>query len=107
MSKRVESPVEKFPGYVVLPDPLSLPLALDYEEMLSGIGKLESPTQVDGHVVAFLVRHVEEWHIDGVPVEPTLETFPASPRRASAQLIAWIVNELTKIYTGDRPDPNE
>jgi hypothetical protein len=36
----------------------------------------------------------------------TYETFPASPRLQSAQLIAQLMNEITALYRGEIDIPN-
>lgn len=107
------SPVEKFPGYIVLPDYLILPQVRTFENALSG---LENIPQNDGfirfgvldeHRLPVVLECVQEWHIEGVPENPTVDTFPLTPKRAASDLLKWAFEEVSKVYIGEIEVPNE
>jgi hypothetical protein len=105
---KITSPVDGFPGTVERPDYLTLPQVLQFEEGLRGLSgdDAKTKTQFDAATVAFILPFFSLWDIAGVPTNPTPETFPGSPRKASAELIAWLLGELVNLYTGETDIPN-
>lgn len=49
---------------------------------------------------------VETWELTGLPAQITPETFPGSPRIASAQLLGWLIGEISKLYSEAESLPN-
>lgn len=104
MSKVIESPVEKFPGSVTLSDPLNMSQTLGWEKAVRAAQALAEPvflTDLNAVYLPTLLACIEAWNLTGVPSSPTLETFPFSPRLASAKLIDWLIGEITKVYAGE------
>lgn len=64
-------------------------------------------SEIDGNQMPAVLSCVEKWEIVGVPEIVTLDNFPASPRKASHELIEWIYRELLKVYFGEAAIPNE
>lgn len=95
------SPVEEFPGTVEMPERLTLPQALAYERAIKLAQATEDPTQTEYDVLAVEVvcECVEEWNLEGFG-QLSPDTFPATPRAASANLIGWLFNSITEIYIG-------
>lgn len=107
MGKVITSPVDKYPGEVVLYDPLTLPMVAAFENALLSIRGQRSAAGVDLLILPAVLMCVQEWHIQGVPEHPTENNFPVKPHRARRELLAWLTGELTKLYEDDPEAPNE
>lgn len=107
MPKRLTSPVTRYPGDVVLSDPLNFEQAMAYEDGIIAVGALVSPTRtrVDATILPAVLACVSEWSLNGIPAHPTMETFPSTPRRDSAALIAWLVKEISELYQESQAVP--
>lgn len=109
---KIESPVKKFPGYVVLPEYLTVPQvkaitnALDDPNEPPKVGKVWAVVNQEKRLPAILAC-VSEWHLAGVPEKPELETFPASPAKSAGNLIAWLFEEVNKLWLAEEEVPNE
>lgn len=109
----VTSPVDEFPGTVTFPKRLTLPQALEYERAIKKAQALEEPTQseYDMIIMPVICDTVVDWNLrdeDGEELgELSPQTFPGSPKLASAELVAWLITELSKIYRPrEDQDPN-
>ena len=60
----------------------------------------------DERMLPLLIDLVQEWHLEGVPDEPTIETIPMTPAKAGHELVSWLSGELFKLYTGETEVPN-
>lgn len=118
MSKVCTSPVKKWPGTVVISDPLSYPQLLRFREALGITKTVEKDADGDPDWVA--VNHavlpgvmacIEEYHLQGFPEHPTIETgpdaFPSTPPQSASRLLAWLINEINALMAEAEPDPNE
>ena len=107
MSKTIESPVKEFPGTVILPDYLTMPQALLYEKAVrDGSALIEesaSQTAYDAVMVDAICGCVEEWNLEGLG-QLSFDTFPSTPRAASAELVAWLFGEIVKLYNPEVPE---
>ena len=110
---KLESKVEKFPGYVVLPDFLNILQVRALEDSFGDIN--EERTEKDKRVwisvtdekrLPVILQCVAEWHIEGLPDKPTIETFPMTPLQPAHELIAQIYGGLTALWTGEQV-PND
>ena len=108
MSKVITSPVAKWPGTVTISDPLTLPQAIAVEHAINAVMALEGASQrvVNYTLLPGICQCVEAWNLEGLGAL-TAETFPATPRKASAELAAWLVNEVTALYKDAEEIPNE
>ena len=111
MSKSIQSPSGKWPGLVVLADPLTLPQAIAWERAIRDVQALTGDvtiTEVNYALLPAICNCVEKWELEGLG-ELTADTFPATPRKQSVELITWLTSEITRIYTGEeeKADPNE
>jgi len=106
VTKRIESPVKKWPGHILLYDPIPLVNVVNFEKTIQErVGTTQ--TEKDGEILSSLLPCVAEWHLDNFPENVTVETFPGTPRRSSAMLIAALINAIVNIYKGDEEaDPN-
>ncbi len=106
MPKTVYSKVAKFPGSVVLTDPLTLPQVLELEEGIDEHDALidsgeRSRAVLSKVLVPTLCKVIVECHLQGWPEHPSLDTWPASPRGATADVTDWLIEEVRQIYIGD------
>ena len=108
---RYDSNIPKYPGYVILPDFLTLPQVMAFEAALGDInaGPVEAGTKVwftvlDKDKLTAILLCVSEWHIEGLPEQPTADTFPFSPRTASHKLIDWLFGLIRDLWVGDGAD---
>lgn len=111
MSKRVVSLSSRWPGAVVLSDPMTLPQAITWERAIRDIQNRSDEatiTDVNYIMLPAICACVEKWELEGLG-DLTPDTFPASPRMKSIELITWLTNEIARIYTGEeeKADPNE
>lgn len=113
--KTIESTVKRFPGSVVLPDYLNVIQVRAIEDSFltaDQIEKLEAnktyfvSTDIERKLPALLAC-VRKWSVTGVPEDPTIETFPSTPIKASSDLIDQIYKELLLLYRGEAEVPNE
>lgn len=123
MSKRIDSKVKRFPGYVILSDPLTIPQTMAFEDAMSAaqegarergdlitIDEKERVNTLSPHylhdVLAGVIPCIEEWHIEGLQEIVTPDTFPGTPKIASAQLISWLIGEISGLYSEAEQVPN-
>lgn len=102
-----ESPVEKFPGYIVLPDNWNVAQLRAFEitlpapdEEIKG-GRVYLGESIEKHLPAVL-KCVTEWHIEGVPENPTLDNFPMLPIVPVSELVHWVYGLLVKMWIGEQ-----
>jgi hypothetical protein len=113
--KTITSPVSRYPGEVVLPDFLTLPQLIAFEKAIAAAEALREGGSMSEHRYALLpglCACVSEWRLTdgrtGANLGPlTADTFPASPRDASARLMTWLIGEIAAMNKDDEDDhPN-
>ena len=107
--RKLDSPVPKvWPGHVMLYDPIPLVTVAQFEKAMRERPDM-GQAEVDSEILPAIFPCVAEWHLNSTfPEGVTVETFPGTPRRASARLIAGLISEIVNIYKGDEEtDPNE
>jgi len=99
---RIDSPSKRYPGYVILPDDLTFPQVLAWEDATLEAGKTPgSFHKVHAYIPGVLVC-VQEWHIDGFPEPLTADNFPWKPPAAVIGLMSKIIAGVTDlIYEAD------
>ena len=112
MSKKVKSTIKKFPGHVLLHDPLTFPMVRAFEvaiakhtALVAELGEI-TQAQSDEIMLPAICVCVEEWHLEGQG-DLTPETFPATPRAAASRLVAWLTGDIVSLYSEDEEVPNE
>lgn len=108
MPKTITSPVERFPGTLVIADPMTFQQAIAVEKSWRAATTLGDGASVAEYQAAWLpglCACVVECQLDGM-TELTPDTFPATPRTESAKLISWLIGEVVKVYGGGSDDPN-
>lgn len=105
MSKTIFSPVAKWKGSVVIADPLTFPQATAVEDAIEAARGLDTVTKQNAAMLPGICACVEKWELEGLG-QLTPETFPSTPRIASAKLIAWLIEEIGKLYQEGDEIPN-
>ena len=99
------SDVKRWGGKIWLPDYMSFPCLVDWEQALDGAKQLKAKDGLFAFYAKLLpaaIPLVEKWELNGLPNPVTYETFPASPK-----LVAWLVECITDLYTKtNESDPN-
>ena len=116
MPKSITSPVKRFPGTVLLHDPIPFPAfvawkkAVDAAQALKGEDALTnsdaiSEPELSQALLPGLCECVAEWHLEGLgDLRPY--NFPATPRVASMRLMAWLISEVGTLIAGEEEVPN-
>ena len=111
---KIESPVKRFTGHVILPDFLNIGQVRAFEDAYFG-----DPNQIvsegarafvsvsDEKMLPVILDIVQEWHIEGQPTEPTVETVVMTPQKDGHALVAWLGGELFNMWRGETDIPNE
>jgi hypothetical protein len=111
--KVLQSPSKKWGGSVTIYDPLTMPQVQLIEEVINTSvedkqnGGRVWLSVIDTAMLPAIVACVKEWNLSDFPDTVTLETFPASPRKASHELVKWLFDEIYKVYIGEIQVPNE
>lgn len=128
MSKRIESKNKRFTGFVTISDPLSIPQVMQFEEAIEGASRAavergdcisvkgdggEEKKRVnvmDGRylydVLSGVCACVEKWELSGFPENVTPDNFPGSPKKDSARVIHWLIDEIMSVYLEAESVPN-
>ena len=109
MSKKIESPVKRFPGYVTLHDPLTYPQVMAFQDATAAAGELEDPTwtRLRFALMPGILACVESWEVEGIPEEPSIDNFPATPLVSAGELVNWLQEEITTLLVEADTVPNE
>ena len=128
---KIESPVKRWPGTITLPEYLTIPQAMAWEDALEKardlLPEVEFELKEDGSIDAskLLPEHLEylnisnsvkyanevlpgikecvlEWNLKDF--DP--ENFPATPRQSRLELMNWLMTEITKLYKEADEVPN-
>ena len=97
-----------------MPDYMTLPQVLAYEDINAQIREMReaspagalSVSKIDALNIPLILTIITEWHILGIEEHPSMDNFPVTPRLASAQMIADIIREITRLYRGETEIPN-
>jgi len=129
MPKTITSSSKRWPGHVILHDPLNYDMVSAIDEareeayaikpsnLLSRkdkngkiIEEFVWSASLDGPRVDAIVKCVAEWHLNsGFPEKPDKGNFPMSPRNGpdnANDLVTWLWDEIYKVYTGEIEIPN-
>ena len=109
MPKRIDSPVERFPGSVTLHDPLTYPQLFAFQDAIGEASELGDTTwmKVRYSLLPGILACVAEWNLEGIPEEPNIDNFPATPIVASGEVINWLQEQITALLTEAETVPNE
>ena len=104
MSKKIESPVKRFPGTVTLPDSLTFTQLEQWGEAFSESG--EGYATRGRIILPVIFSIVQSWDIPALQ-GVTPETFPSTPIKSVASLLSWLVTAIAQIINEDDDAPNE
>lgn len=111
MSKVLISPFERWSGSVTIADPLTIPQAQAIEDGMTRPENGEDGrvwlSVIDGMQLPAIFLCVEKWELANMPDPLTIDSFPASPRKESHDLVEWLFGEILKVYFGESIVPNE
>lgn len=111
MSKKITSPVQRWAGSVTIADPLTIPQAQLIEAGMKQPQDGEDGrvwlSVIDGMQLPAIIACVEKWELENMPEVLTADTFPASPRKYSHEIINWLFKEILAVYFGELIIPNE
>lgn len=111
-TKKIDSPLEKWKGHIVIYDPMPMIRLATFEEAITeamGIDPKLGKAKAYVALIPALLACVKEWHIDGFPNDLTIDNFPAAGQGMSkadiAALVNWVANRIINLIRG--ADPNE
>ena len=110
MSKLITSPVKRFPGTVTLAEPLTFPMFFAWKQALEAAKEIitanGTQAEFDRAMLPGICACVEKWELENFPPMVRPETFPATKRRNSTTLIAWVIKEIGEVVMGEEEIPN-
>jgi len=101
VSKIITSPVKRYPGTVILADPLTFPQAFAFEDALAAVQEIResgSMARMRYAILPGILACVEAWRLEKLPEQPALDSFPSTPRQSVSELIDWLTREITTLY---------
>ena len=107
MSKTITSPVKRWPGAVVLSDPLNYPQSIAIEEALETAREMPDSKSAAyrNALLPGICACVEKWELEGLG-QLTPSNFPSTPNVSSSLLIAWLLREITALFREGDKIPN-
>ena len=99
--KVVKSPVKKWPGTIAIQNPLSFPQIVAIEDAIQQARELGEDISIGKYHSTLLdafLDCVSDWNLEGLSNPPV--PFPATPRLASTELIAFIIEEVMGLFNG-------
>ena len=104
MSRAIESPVKRWPGRVILPDYLTAPQDIAFQQAIKDAGKFQPEEQFPEFIFAVMpgiAACVEKWELQNFPENPSAENVPTTPRAPVSELYTWLLKEITALYEDD------
>ena len=114
MGKLIDSPVKRWSGGVRLHSYLTFPQVIAFESAIQS-GREYLAEQGDDALMSVYSHMVlpgvfgciEEWQLEGFPEDVDADSFPATPRIASAELLNWLITAITGVMRDDEKIPND
>lgn len=102
-----QSPVKRFPGSVNLPDAYTFSQLIAWEQALDAAqADGQSNNQQWQALLPGILACVERFEINGLPEQPTVDTFPATPRKSVGLLLRWLIDCVGAVIAEDEDAPN-
>jgi hypothetical protein len=101
------SPVARYAGEIELPECLTFAQFSAWRDaVLAAQARLpDDAAQVDRALLPGIFAVVKTWRIERMPSPLTPDNFPATPRKASNALIAWIVQCVSALVNEEEGIP--
>lgn len=127
---KIQSPVKRWPGTVTIPEYLTIPQAMAFEDAINNAKDLlpevtpviigednkfpeltkEQKEYVDvklssswaNAVLPGILACVNEWNLEGLDKD----NFPATPKVSRIELLSWLMGEISKLYNEADEIPN-
>ena len=111
MSKKIDSPVKRFPGSVTLSDPLTFPQSIQFGNAVRESIDMSTENSEEYYeyvkvIVPAIKVCVESWDIEEGG-DLTHETFPSTPRESAPELLAWIISEVSALFRESEPEKDQ
>ena len=102
-------PVKRYTGEIVLPEVLTMPQFIAWNQAVRDMTGKEGATMLEFHaaLLPVILSIVKTWRLANIPDPLTFETFPATPAISSARLIEWLIGEIGKLINDEGEVPNE
>ena len=104
MPRVVTCPVARWPGEVVLAEPMSWPQFLAWQRAVMNaeeVAKAEGlQSEYDAAICLGIAAVVLEWRLGGLN-PPDAHGVPATPRHSSNEFISWFLREVFAIVKGE------
>lgn len=108
MGKTITSPVPRWPGTVIIADPMTLPQFAAWEDCMIAGREAKGASSFHLAYLPGIIACVEEWNLEGgFPKRPTPDTIPVKPYAARQDLFLWLINEITRVWLAEGEIPNE
>jgi hypothetical protein len=105
MTKRIDSPIPRYPGYILLPDYYGFGELIAWGESVDKWPAIETIESMTDRLQSFRAQEasvlpmVAEWHIEGLPEHP--DHLPATPIASAIKLLGWVIGEVGRIINED------
>ena len=110
MSKIITSPSKHYSGSVTIADPMTMLQVMEWEEAIEkakAFAKEELySAKYAREILAGIFPSIEKWELVNFPELVTIDNFPGSPKAESMKLIAWLIQEISKVYREADEIPN-
>lgn len=105
----IQSPVDLWPGTISLPNWLNFEQDAAWRDAIAAVtAQREELTRLDAAIDPHIARLffpalgmiVQSWELGGdFPTPPTADTFPSTPKEASARLLVTIIAAIDALYS--------
>ena len=107
MGRTITSPVKKWAGTVTLADPLTFTAFIAWNDAMREAHQYRTTDEKPGDYLRYsaavlpgILACVEKWELQDFSPDP----FPATPRKSSDQLVAWLVREIRVVASEDEDE---
>lgn len=106
MGRKLTSPVERWPGYIIVSDPLTLPQTIAMQKAIRKAEELGQVSTDEQNAVLLpgLWECLDEWNIEGI--DQDVDMFPSSPHKESLDFVTWLFNSVREVYNPTEELPN-
>ena len=121
--RKIESPIKRWAGWIELPDYLTLPQIIAWNDAFETARQFTTERKRD-ETTGKIVRAVTDapnyyhamlrgvcpivvkWELNG-GVQFTAETFPATPIKSAQALARWVVDAVADLIMAEDEDPKD